>query len=245
MHVWLVTPAWSRVEVTRLALAQRAHLRGELAALGIGLSCVVVADDDNLGLAAEFGFDGLWQDNEFLGRRVNDGIKYAYDRGADFVCFAGSDNWLHGALFEPLVKGSAKVAYYPLESGLLPPSTIIAGRSLAVVDLASGRSVVSRPGGIKGVAPWLMPRGLFDTFGARPVQETASAGMEMQLAIGLGLPAFVFHDPNPCARVDFKSDVNMTPFAAFDRPGLPEARLRDFYPAELCDLVDARMAVAV
>ena len=230
MNAWLVTPAWSRIEVTRLVLAQRAHLQGELAGRGISMSCVVVADDDNLDVASDFGFDGLWQTNEFLGRKLNDGIEYAYGRGADWICFAGSDNWLHPDLFDGLPAPH--------------PEAIVAGRSLAVVDLASGRSVVSRPGGSKGVAPWLMPRILFDRFGPRPAQETATAGMEMQLAIGLGLPRFVFHDPNPCARVDFKSDVNMTPFAAFYRPGLEPAPLRDFYPDELCDLVDARAMVA-
>jgi hypothetical protein len=227
MNVWLVTPAWSRPEVTRLALAQRAHLQGELAARGVTLSCVVVADDDNLEVAAEFGFDGLWQDNEFLGRKLNDGIEYAWVRDADWICFCGSDNWLHPDLFEGL------------DSVVNDDDVVVAGRSLAVVDLASGRAVVSRPGGSKGVAPWLAPQLLFDRFGPRPVREDATSGMEMQLAIGLGLPRFVFHDPNPCARVDFKSEVGMTSFAAFDRPGLPEARLRDFYPSELCDLVDA------
>jgi len=230
VNVCLVTPAWRRVDVTRVALAQRAHLRGELAGRGVELSCVVVADDENLDLAADFGFDGLWQTNDHLGRKVNDGIEYAYDRGADWICFAGSDNWLHPDLFDGL-------------DGF-DQERIVAGTELAVVDLDSGRSVVSRPGGSKGVAPWLMPRGLFDRFGARPARDDARSGMEMQLAIGLGLPRFVFHDPHSCARVDFKSDVNMTSFAAFDREGLPEARLRDFYPAELCDLVDARMQVA-
>src|SRR3954464_9355536 len=101
VNVWLCIPAWRRFAVTRLCLAQKKHLVRHLAARGITASVVVVADDENLDIAAEYGFDTVEQKN-VLGLKVNDGIEYACDNDADYVAFVGSDDWIHPDFFDSL-----------------------------------------------------------------------------------------------------------------------------------------------
>lgn len=55
--VLFVTPAWKRYELTRLCLWQRRLACDSLFEAGIYATSVVIADDDNLDIAREFGFD--------------------------------------------------------------------------------------------------------------------------------------------------------------------------------------------
>jgi len=80
-----VSPAWQRYAITRLALAERRWLCDELAARGHTANSVIVSDDDNLDIAAEYGFPTVERDNSDLGERFNAGYKYAADQGADLI----------------------------------------------------------------------------------------------------------------------------------------------------------------
>lgn len=192
-----VTPAYRRFAVTRLAFAQRAHLIGELAERGIIATQVVIADDENLEIASEHGFDTIGMDNSQLGRRVNDGFERAAEQGADWFCFVGSDNWLHPALFESLPVGSA--------------APVVAGRSIAIVDLLSPRLRVLRVGSRHGAPPWLIPRWALEPSRFRPMVDRRMRALELSLTLGLGVtPEWVFRDPSDVCRVDFKSGVNIT-----------------------------------
>lgn len=247
MNVWLVSPAWRRFDVTRLALSQRAHLRGELAGRGVDAHAVVVADDENLEVAREFGFDTVEQNNEFLGRRFNDGIEHALREGADVVVVLGSDDWLHVDAFDRLPAGEAQIPVPTAENPVVswtPGPEIVTGEGLLVVDLQGGVARRCRSRSRGGAVPWLIPRAALEPSFGRPIRETQQRGIDFALWIGLGVtPTRVTHDPHPLCRVDFKSAVNINDFEATsgalaDGPLLddPWSALAEKYPLELVDL---------
>ena len=231
MNVWLVIPAWRRLAVTRLCLAQKKNLVGNLAARGITANVVLVADDENLDIAAEYGFDAVEQKN-VLGLKVNDGIEYACDKDADYVTFIGSDDWIHPDFFDALP--SAPAVREPL----------IAGHYISVIDMHKGTLRRLGVRGPEGVSPYLIPRWMLEPSGYRPVDDTADRGMEGLLRTGLpaGIDR-VFHDPHQLTRVDFKTGENMTPYARISKllghgPEIeqPWDHLATRYPQELADM---------
>lgn len=232
--VALVSPAWQRFAVTRLALAQRAHLAGELAARGIDCVSVVVADDENLDIARGYGMETVELDNDGgLGRRFNAGFRHAAGLGADWLVHIGSDDWLHPDAFDRLPEMAARTRTLP----------IISGRQIAFVDLLSGRMRDCYAPGRNGVIPWIIPRKLMVHSDFSPIREDRKSGMDGYLIRGLGVkPTWLFHDPNPVGRVDFKSDVNLTPYKAVTGAlgrGMdmePWARLAEHYPSWLVDM---------
>lgn len=102
MTLWFVTPAWGRYELTAICLEQRQRVIADLATHGIEAHQVVIADDENLDTALSFGMHTVEQDNEWLGRRFNDGIEYAATHGAEWIVPIGSDSWIDPAYFLPL-----------------------------------------------------------------------------------------------------------------------------------------------
>jgi hypothetical protein len=232
--VWLVSPAYRRFAVTRLALAQRAHLAGELAARGIDCHTVIVADDENLEIARAHGFATVEMDNDHgLGRRFNAGYRRAAAEGADWLVHVGSDDWVHPDVFTPLLA--------PVE-----PRPIISGRRIAFVDLLKGRMSTATLQGPTGVIPWIVPRQLLEPCGFAPIRPERVRGIDGELVRGLrraGARAqWVFHDPHDLARVDFKSDTNINTFAALPASLTrslstdPWAALTGRYPVELAEL---------
>lgn len=232
--MWLVSPAFGRYAVTRLALAQRAHLAGVLAARGIDCRTVIVADDENLDVAEEFGAATVVMDNDHgLGRKFNAGYRYAAREGADWLGHIGSDDWVHPDVFDP-IHGC-------------PPRTILTGRKIAFVDLLSGRFCRRAIGGPYGVIPWLIPRVVMEGCGFEPIRPDRYRGMDGFLIRGMKQPPrarvrWAFADPSDVARVDFKSDVNINTFAGLpasltkDSQPDPWPVLAEHYPAELVAL---------
>lgn len=221
-----MVPAWRRYAVTNLALAQKAHLRGVLAARGITCRVVVVADDENLDIARSYGFDTVEQEN-VLGRKVNDGFEYACREGADYVGFVGSDDWLHEDAFD-----------------WLDGSRVCAGHHIAVVDMESG--LLRRLGvrGPQGVPPWLIPRHALERSGFRPADDARTWGMEGSILAGIGPVDWRFDDPHDLVRVDFKTDENMTSYRRItgllgygsELPAWPQLAAR--YPEPLVALAE-------
>lgn len=215
-------PAFGRYQVSRLAFAGIAWLTSVLAGRGITAHTVVVADDGNLELADEHGFDTIRMPNT-LGARVNAGFEWLAEKGADWFCFTGSDNWLHPDLFD----------------GLAGPA-VVAGRHEAIVDLEQGRMTVIRVSANGGTPPWLIPRALLEPCGFRPLPDWRTRGLELSLVIGLGMPEFAYRDPNLVARVDFKSAVGITTYrglAHLGGPGVdPWPVLGEVYPESLLGL---------
>lgn len=230
MRLWFVTAAHGRFAVTRLALTQRARLCAELAGQGIEARCVVMADDSNLDIAQEFGFDTLEVANSPLGAKVNAGIRYAcIDGAADWVCWCGSDDWLHASLFDALEPTEERV--------------VIAGRSITFVDLERPRikrfPVVSNV----GACPWIKSRTAVEHADYQPiVKPDRDRGLDGWLAIGMLGADFRSQDPCDHARVDFKSRESMTPYdqlVRFSDDLDPWCELESVYDGDLVDLARA------
>jgi glycosyltransferase involved in cell wall biosynthesis len=199
LHVAFVTPAVGRFAVTRLALAQRANLRDELALRGVTATCVVIADDENLDIAREYGFDTIEREN-VLGRKVNAGFELAGKQGADYIAFIGSDDWMHPDLFSPL--GANRV---------------YAGHEITVIDLLTGQAKHLGWRHRHGVPPWFIPSGALERCNFRPCEDVATEGMEFQIGRWLGDLQWYMHDPHPMTRVDFKSDEGLTSYEQITR----------------------------
>jgi hypothetical protein len=84
----------------------------ELAKQGIKADCVVVADDENLDIAKQYGFHTVERDNQFLGRRFNDGHEFAGKSGFDFSAPVGSDMFVDHKLFVGLKDRFTITNYY-------------------------------------------------------------------------------------------------------------------------------------
>lgn len=229
--LWLVVPAWRRLAVSRFVLAQHAWLIGELAARGLPANVVVIADDENLDIAAALGLHTLERPNEQLGRKINDGIQYAAEQGATWISFTGSDNWLHPDLFSAIAEADPR----------RPP--IVTGNTIATVDMVGAklRRLVVRSR--CGVPPWLIPIWALQPAKFRPIDDARERGIDGSLERGLRLrPEWISHDPHDLARIDFKTEENITPYAAIARTlGIgqeepdPWTLLASRYPAPLVE----------
>ena len=238
MQLWVVSPAWGRFAVTRLALAQRAHLAGVLAARGIDCHSLVVADDENLEVAAEFGAVGLEHPNDPLSDKCNAGLRHAGEQGADWVVWIGSDDWIHPDVFDAI----------DLDLGPHMARSILAGSRIAVVDMLRPRLRVCTPRGRMGVIPWVIPREMLAPSGWSPLLPGKDRGLDGWLVRGMRSsrvkPGWLKHDPHDMARVDFKSTVNLNSYEALGGlSGGPEMdpwpALAEHYPAHLVDLARA------
>lgn len=228
--LWFVSAAYRRYEITRLCLAQRRELCDELAAHGIEAHGVIVADDENLDLARDYGFHALDRPNT-VGRKVNDGIEYACrEGGADYVAPVGSDDWMLASY----------VSQLPTERNLVHTSA-----RLAIVSPDARQIAHVRPSTTDGYIPWLIPRRLLERCGFRPASDTRDRGIDGSIASGLrrrnpGLYITQL-DVHPLQVVDFKSaTVQVTDYAKLRRRKLfvreqrdPFRALAEAYPRSL------------
>lgn len=231
-----MSPAWRRAHVTALVLAERRWLCGELAARGIAASMLIVADDENLEVAAEFGAATVETPNLPLGRKCNVGLAAAAAR-ADFVVWVGSDDWIHPDTFDPLLE---------LEPGGAPQ--LIVGRTNAVLDMERGcLQRISSPSKF-GAIPWILDSRVFRARSpGGPIQEDLRHGLDGALIRGLRrnrVPfGWVWHDPPHGLRcVDFKTSLNITPYWRPAKhlaigPEIPDPweTLAGHYPADLVE----------
>lgn len=98
--------------MSEITFAQRKVVCNQLAEAGIKADCVVIADDENLDIAKQYGFHTVEQNNEYLGRRFNDGHEFAGKSGFDFAVPVGSDMFLDSALFVGLQDKFTITNYY-------------------------------------------------------------------------------------------------------------------------------------
>lgn len=233
--LWIVSPAHGRFAVTRLAFAQRKHLIGELARRGIDAHCVVVADDENLEIAAGHGFETVEMDNTRIGRKWNAGITFACEQGAEFVSVIGSDDWAHPDLFE-----------LPEQPARRDP-VVLTGRRLTICDLSRGVLKACQVRGPWGCIPWVLPRAVLEPSRFAPCKPEQRYGLDGSLVLGLRVkPEWRFADRDPLDLVDFKTDGNnITPYKALaSNIGVGEeldawSALSGRYPAQLVRLAKA------
>jgi glycosyltransferase involved in cell wall biosynthesis len=217
-----------------------------LAASGLQAECVIVGDDRNLDIAEQHGFHVVEQSNDFLGRKFNDGFQYALEHGADYVVSVGSDDWVHPDLFDRLPRPVAEPREPSDEEPVVvwaPVPEIITGTAISLLDLNVGRGTICRSTGTYGVIPWVLPAAAFEKCGGRPIPDMQARGIDGALVAGLGFqPEWVFVDPHPQCRVDFKSEVNLNSYASItgaigdDTITEPWEFLRAKYPVGLVDM---------
>ena len=246
-----MSPAWQRYAITRLALAERRWLCDELAARGHTANSVIVSDDDNLDIAAEYGFPTVERDNSDLGERFNAGYEYAADQGADVFVHIGSDDWVHPDTFNVLDNMSLEYGADELpQDGVIvwsPGPILVAQRRLMFVGTRRRTAQRCYVRNQWGCIPWIIPRAALEPTGFRPLPKGLMRGIDHALAHGLGHRLnWVWQDG--CAEwcVDWKSETNLTSYvgvahtladgAAQD----PGEALAGWYPE---DLIAAGLAV--
>lgn len=158
--LWFVTPAWGRLALSEVCFDQRQRVIEALTAAGIEAHCVVVADDENLDIARSFGFSTVERDNEWLGRKFNDGMEYAGRHGADWIVPIGSDSWIDPAYFMPMTR-KWRTRTSPLYSVVTADKL----GELSVDDL-------------KGAGPYVFHRNYLAPSKFRPAQDELSRGVD-------------------------------------------------------------------
>lgn len=224
--IWFVTPAFKRFEMTDVCLDQRLDVIAYLATIGIEGHCVVVADDDNLDIARAKGFDVVEQDNEWLGRKFNDGIQYAGEHGATWIVPIGSDSWI-----DPLFFLNMPVARWTRTSALY---CVVEGDRLGELRV---RGRVSQ-----GAGPFCFHRSLFSQCGFRPAVDEISRGVDGSTIRGLG-PRVKWADRRVHAfqYLGFRGSPRLSEYQLlYDHWGVEEYKnpwdlLKRFYPAGLVD----------
>lgn len=231
MQLWFVTPAFQRYALSEVCFAQWQQVSAALAARDVELRVVVVADDDNLDIARAAGFDTLEQNNDWLGRRFNDGIEYACRNGADWVAPIGSDTWISPDYLYPL------------------PGTRTSRRSRMCAVVNQDRLAELYVTNV-GVGPFLYHRSLLKPSGYRPAEDKISHGVDTSTMIGIREHRSIRWEErnlSPFQHIGFRGKPHLTKYsrlwAAFGvkEHYQPWQRLAEHYPADLVER--ARLAI--
>lgn len=200
--LFFITPVHQRYELTKICLEQRQREMSILSeSYGIDARCVVVGDDDNMHTAAQLGFDTVIQNNEFLGRRWNDGYEHALTHNADFVMPVGSDSW---------VKMEWAAGFILTHSKMADRNAIAASRNYAVVHkTAQSRVQVWVP--VTHGVHFVIPARLLEATNGRPCREELQSGCDNSTFRALGMGTQVmFNERHKLESVAFQSDVQIT-----------------------------------
>lgn len=178
--LYFVTPAYRRYEVSHVCFSHRAWTIERMQEAGIDARCVVIADDENLELAKDFGFDTVehgydgYHDSrgrQYIGRKFNDGYEYAANHGAKYVVPIGSDSWIHPCFFSSL----------PIR-----PREIQTSQFYAIVSEDGDRMARLEIPIAGGVGPNVIPTALMRTHKYRPVVERLHRGHDTSLMRSFG-----------------------------------------------------------
>jgi hypothetical protein len=233
--LWFVTPAWGRFEIVAVCLEQRRRVIEELAKHGIEAHQVVIADDENLDIARAAGADVIERDNQYLGRRWNDGTEYAAAKGAEWFVQIGSDSWIATDYFLPLTG---------------PGITLTSPAYCAVTPDRMAQLWVSPKRIEHSAGPYVFHRQLLAPCGFRPTEETDNKGTDTSTVQGIEA-----HRPirwgsrtvHPFQYVGFRVSPLMTTYKAlWKRWGVAEhepwGTLAKYYPRDLVDRARKAMA---
>ena len=221
MTIWFVTPAYRRFALSAVCFEQRRRVIETLASNGIAARCVVVADDDNLDIARACGFDVVERDNQWLGRRFNDGIEYAGKAGASRIVPIGSDSWIDPAYFLPLSTRDRTMtsSYY----------SVVTANTL-------GQLTVNDQ---KGVGPYVFPRHVLRPK-FRPAKDEIDHGVDSSTVKGIRMRLrWKRHDVHPLQYIGFRGNPHISSYeglmAAWGVREHPEpwAMLAQHYPSDL------------
>ena len=234
MTIWFVTPSWRRYDLSAVCFDQRVAVIRTLAEHGIEARCVVVADDENLDLARERGFDVVEQNNDWLGRKFNDGIEYACRNGASRVVPIGSDSWIDPAYFLPMIP-----RFHTLTSGLY---AVVTADRMAECDVTDA----------KGAGPYVIDRMALRYSHFRPAKDEIRRGVDGSTIRGIRMQIRWKHrDVHPFQYVGFRGETFLTPYESLVQAwGVrehldPWPILAEHYPVDLVERARAVLSAQV
>lgn len=235
--LWFVVPVHGRLGVALVCLRQLRRTCDALIKEGVAASAVVIADQDDLRslrMPGRFGFATVRRNNDFLGRRFNDGIQLATDprhnpHPADYVVPCGSDDWVDHRLFLDLP----------------PQDTIVGFQRMSFVNETATEISTTFLGYRGGAGIRIIPRALVAELGYRPADEDRKRAIDTSILSNLTR----HHDDRLKVEhrhlhdrqiVDWKtpttqlnSYVNVTRlYSVGDGPADPFDELADVYPGE-------------
>lgn len=230
-RLYFVTPAYQRLALSEVCFDQWKQVSAALAVHDVELRVVVIADDENLELARAAGFDTVEQDNDWLGRRFNDGIEYACRNGADWVAPIGSDTWISPDYLFPLpgIRTSRR-----------------ARQAMVVTQTRMAELYVTNV----GVGPFMYHRSQLRAAGFRPATDKLSRGVDTSTMLGIGATREIRwrdRDVSPFQHIGFRGTPHLTKYsrlyAAFGVREFyqPWEMLTEHYPLELVER--ARLAL--
>ena len=118
--LWFCVPVHGRLPLAAICLRQLRRTCDELIEAGIPASAVVVTDAEShyqlSRLTGNLRFASVRRDNDFLGRRFNDGIQLATDpkynpHPVTHVVPCGSDDWVDSRIFLDLPDADTVVGF--------------------------------------------------------------------------------------------------------------------------------------
>ena len=189
--LWFVTPAFGRYGLTDVCLDERRWVADYLAEKGIDVHCIVVAADDNLDIARTYGFDAFRRNNDWLGRKFNDGMQYAAEHGAEWIVPIGSDSWIHPDYFLPL-----------------PPTHRT--RTSKKYSIVSASKLGELKVGQNGAGPYVFHRSLLGKAKFRPSADKINKGVDHSTIRGLPGIAWEFKDVNTHQYVGFRGRTHIS-----------------------------------
>jgi hypothetical protein len=172
-----VVPVHGRLQLAKICLRQLRRTCDALEPEGVHATAIVVSDPETL---AELELDGLGfgfveRDNDYLGRRFNDGIQLAADPSynpepADFVVPFGSDDWADHRLFREPLPAANEIFGFRRMSFVNETATKIAATLLNYEGGAGIR---------------IIPRELVAGLGYRPADEDRERGCDTSILVNL------------------------------------------------------------
>jgi glycosyltransferase involved in cell wall biosynthesis len=195
MSLWFVTPAFSHLALSAVCFDQRKQVIAQLVKQGIETYCVVIADDDNLELARERGFLTVEQNNDWLGRKFNDGIEYAGKHGAEWIVPIGSDDFIDPAYLFPL------------------PPPHVTRTSSCYAAVTPDRMAILSVGQPRMAGPRMFHRSLLAPVGFRPAQDRLMKYIDTSTINGIGRPIeWRSRDLHPYQYIGFRGKPHITSY---------------------------------
>jgi hypothetical protein len=223
-----VTPAYGRYDLAAICFEQRRNLINRLP---FEANCIVIANDDNLDIADSFNFHTVYRDNEYLGRRFNDGYQEAAKLGYDIVMPVGSDSWLSHSIFDRMPENSCEIT---------------TRLSYAVVNATGTLRVEAKiiyPLGIS----YMFPTELMSKLDYRPCGEFLHRGCDMftqEMLLSLGAKR-TYISGDKLEHIGFNSDTQLSSLEGLmkrfecDISFDPFEGLEKWYPPSLIDKIKA------
>jgi len=240
--VAFIVPAHGRLELSLVCLRQLRRTCDTLEANDVAASAVVVADDENLDIAADLEFATVRRENAPLGRKWNDGYQLACDptwnpHPVDYAIPFGSDDWIDPELI------LRQVDSHGCELRCSRLSAIVNENATRICRLR-----VSYPGRLDfGDGVRVIPSWLLETVGYRPAEEDARRAIDTSVFRRIEQrlarpPRCLFNDLHPFQIVDWKTaGEQLNPYAActatfgYGPEADPFEALAGVYPADALD----------